>query len=218
MADAVASHFWISSGPYFSSALMLLPTVPLSNAELCSNIKIYDCDGALANQIDSTLSNDSALILESENLLSLCKPQAGMTYAHVEVSGNVEAKVRLHTQEGASFMAPSQLIDENNSAFYPLLIAEERVALATLVNPFPESAMVTLRLVSGKRSPEITREVPGFGARVFCLQTEFDDYTNVAPDHEFPAYLRIRTRSKIAVQLIDYAEQVNRKGIFKAVT
>lgn len=213
----VTSHLWASTSPFFRSVLLVSPaSIGSSNTELI----IHDADGAIVNKASYQFEGCKVGIIELGELLQGCKPSCGIVQGYVvaRTIGSAKHLHRLVSDDSACIMGSTHLIDSDRSAFFPITIAEDRSSLVVLVNTGNEAATATVRLISGKRTPETIVDIPARGARTLSINVEFGDYITAKGEDEVLAYLRVRTRAthELGVQLLE--QQGGENGFYTSVS
>jgi|GEM_PF-1191718 len=220
------SHYWICCAPFFETTLLVMPPPSRQRAaersSAASILRLYDADGYLANEVMVEFSYDQVGVIELEPLMAGCKFQAGLKHGHLEVHSppGFSELCRIHTREGASQMSAPVLLSNTRRVFFPLLFSTERVSLLCLINAGETEAVLRGRFFCAKRSPEATWEVPGRGARVISLTSEFSEYLEAGPTSQVQAYIRIGVRNDclVGAQLIDRTKGPKEGSFFSAIS
>ncbi len=226
---SVATHFWISSYPFFESTLILLPgsprtldaPKPIDGQRMSVALRVYDADGALVNDAQLEFPSNELQFFELEPLLGACKLESGMKHAHLVVESEEGTGVycRMHTRESAALLGEPISVTPTQGTFFPLTFASDRANLLCLVNRGESEATLRCRLFVGKRSPEASWAVPAFASRVVNVEAEFREYALTEEGAQLQAYLRLGTKAgDLGVQLIERTDGPKEAGFFTAVS
>ena len=210
------AHYWVVHSPYLESELFIT-----KGSESASSAKLwlFDCEGQLSNEmvIDHPLGESA--VVELGSLMQGCRLKSGLSFGHLVVESSVGggSLCRIHNNDSASILSSPRCVTEDNAAFLPISLGEERHSMLCLVNSSEEPTALTIRLLVGKRSPEVVMSVPGRGARLLHVQSEFQEY--VGDISEGQGYLRLRTKNKqsLGVQLIEGLTLNAAHGVFGGI-
>jgi len=215
-------HFWIASGPFIESTLILAPA-PLQGERMpCGgSLKFFDADGSLVNESEVQLTNEKIAVFELAQFLSSCKLESGIRHGHLflESSGGLSPHVRFHTKDQAFFSESSCLISQHKSNFFPVTISPHQTSMLCLVNHGQSEVEVRCRLLFKKRSPETNITIPPMGAYLMSVDAEFADY--IASDSRtINAYLRIGIKGdgKAGVNLLQKMKLDNDRESYSMVS
>jgi hypothetical protein len=238
-------HFWVSTFPFFDCVLMLVPAraaVPIAPAavtiapnlpekvgergEWSIELKIFDADGGLANEVEYKFSDEKVVFLELDSLLGSTKLESGLKHAHLQASvpEGCGANVRLFHKEGACLMGPTIPVRPQHSGFLPVTFSQERSNLLCAVNTGSGEVVAKLRLFCGKRNPETALHIPPRGARVINLELEFQDYTqdpgNLRVDEPTQGYVRVTLKhgDSVGVQVLEQIQTAKESVLFSALS
>lgn len=215
-------HFWVASYPFFDTALIITPPVLVSSdvqSDRWSQVDVYDCDGAQVNSVAVTFDPDSVATLQLDPLMGSCKLESGFKVAHIAAKSQlpgVKHRCRVVSHEHACLMGAGFSVLPIMPAFFPISFAPGKQNFITAVNYGPNEAAVRVRLFFGTRTPEILCTVPGMGARIISLETEFQDCAERATERSLQAYIRVTTKSDVGfgVQLLERTEGPKETNLF----
>lgn len=220
-----ATHFWISSYPFFETTLFFSPlftTEPDIQLRYPVILKIFDADGALVNEATLELSSCEVSVLELDQFSGGCKLESGIKYAHLVVEAPVSLRplCRMHTREGAAMLGAPLVISGAKSVFFPFSLAKDRQALLTFINIGSQQASVKGRVYFKKRTPEMMWTIPANGARAINIQAQFEDFIDLTDEEQVQGYLRVGTRAEaqVGVQLLERIQGTKDTGIFLAMS
>ncbi|MCB0310825.1 MAG: hypothetical protein KDD42_06305 [Bdellovibrionales bacterium] len=220
-ARPVESHFWVSSYPFFEASLFVASD-PASQAQQSTQLYLYDCDGAPVNEVEVNFPAGQLGIVELDQFLGQCKLEAGLKHAHLHVVSEAGGKhmLRIHGGSSACMLGPAQEVSQLRSCFFPVLLANERNALVTLVNYGRSDSLVRCRMYVGKRVPEVRINVPALGSRVLSIPAEFSEYAKPDGNKKQPTYLRLSSTCEVpcGAQLIETISPEKEGTIFSAVS
>lgn len=236
------SHFWVASNPFFEGSLILTPfpseitpsTEDLNGAT--STIEMFDPDGGLVNKLSVTRDGGYPMVLELDSLMEGCKLESGIRHGHLIVTSppGIRAMARLHNRGGATIINPVVPLTQDHAVFSPVALGPHRSSLVAIINFGAQEASVRCRLMLANRSPDMTCNIPPFGARLICVEREFQDVLvsgfgkrrseegkeleEAIP--EVRAYIRMgsRTEQSVGVQYIEGVERGDSGMVFSATS
>lgn len=214
-------HFWVSTYPFFESTLFCVPA-PSSLEPSHASLKIFDCDGALVNEAALSYGAGKVGVVELDAFLGGCKLESGLKHAHVIASGssNVSFFCQLHAREAGAILGSTLNVYATQPAFYPITLSEERRNFVTVVNHGETASTIRCRLFCGSRTPEISVLVPGYGARIIGVESEFADCGVKAGEKQLQAYVRFSTKgeSGLGVQLVERFSGSKENNFYQSVS
>ncbi|MDC0358234.1 hypothetical protein OAO01_05400 [Oligoflexia bacterium] len=222
----VRSHFWVCSFPFFETTLFILPPVCSEESSCTSTfeslVSFFDADGSLINEVSVVVPKAEIGVLEVDQCMGSCKLEGGLKHGHIVVTSAPGSKhfCRMHTGEGAALLGEPTVLQKEQSNFFPLTFSEEKSSFLCVVNHGEEEAHLKCRLFLGKRTPDFSCSVPAFGSRVFNVESEFSEYTDISEGQLIQAYLRLSSRGSqpVGVLLVERTDNEKDKGIFTSVT
>ncbi|MCO6432301.1 MAG: hypothetical protein J5J00_15715 [Deltaproteobacteria bacterium] len=229
--ESLTSHFWVASTPLFQTALFFVPDGTRFQAgmeELSSeqksyttDIKIFDADGELINEVATTYPIDRVGILEIEPLLEVCKYEGGMKHGRAVITCSAPAQPmsRIQGRDSAVFMGELLPLNTQQRAFIPVTLSEGKSSILILSNFSASPSSIKCKLIVGKRSPETQVDVPAGGTRMLSLESEFPEYADLTVSRAVQGYLRLSTRSddQIGVQLFERLEGAKESSLFTTI-
>lgn len=213
----VERSFWISTQPFFESSLLLFPIVSAP-----FNLYLYDCDGALVNQVELQFPAGKLVVLPLVEFAEGLKLESGLRYGQLVVSAPSENLIncKIHGGDWAGSCSDNQSLSVDKSIFFPITLSEERSYVLAFCNASKSIAQLKGRLFFGKRTPEFNCVLPPLGSRIVSVNSQFSEFTAVPPGKELQAYLRLtsRERSLIGVQLIERHEVTTERFVYSCVS
>jgi hypothetical protein len=193
----VRSHFWVAHTPLIEMTLFIGSN--LSPEEQRADLQLFDCEGELVNELTVTFPAGELHTIDIGSLLQRCRLQNGFPHGQLVVSsasGTTHA-LHVHSKNQGTLVPNTPAFDEDHPSFIPIRLGTSRDTFVALVNTRRESAAVTLRLISGKRSPETICVLPPLGSRMISIYSEFPEFVE-SRAHGL-AYIRLRTRTSWAI-------------------
>ena len=223
LSNVQNSSFWVCTSPFLQTTLFLIPDIfkDEKNTKFSSELKLYDPDGEIINEVSVESHSNQISIHELDNLMASCKLESGMKYAHLEVKSpkNVKHYCRFHTREGACFVGEPDHVSERQGTFFPVTFAQERSTFIALVNRSTKTSNVRCRLYCGKRTPETICNVPALGSRVISLSAVFPEYAVVESGNVVPGYVRVtaNTEEAVGAQIVEKIQGKQESCVFRSV-
>lgn len=216
------SRHWICAGQFFSTSVLIVPGPhAASNEPIPVAGNIYDCDGEIVNQFQTSVTPHGVACLELEPLMEGCKLESGLRHGQVslETPAGFSHYCRFVGGDGAFLMGTPFVLSRGRSAFFPITFGEARSHIVCLVNHSEQKGDVKCRLFLKNRTPDIVCSVPGNGTRLINVESHFLEYLADLGDSQL-AYLRMisKGREEIGVQLIERSEGKSDAGLFQSVS
>lgn len=209
--DTAISRFWISSYPFFTTTLFVLPP-PVwhhpSGTRSGTALTLFDADGGVVNEVRLQFAPGEVGCLDLDPLLGACKLESGMKHGTLLLCSPAGTAhyCRLSQEDKMSVLGELVPLQCDRAIFLPVSFGEHASSLLVLANfSSGEEAKIKCRLFLGSKNPEIELSVPPNGSRVINLEVEFADFIDVAEGEKRRAYLRIVTRSDLSLgaQLVE---------------
>ncbi|MCB0340448.1 MAG: hypothetical protein KDD53_12630 [Bdellovibrionales bacterium] len=214
-----AFSYWVGTSDILRSELILTPGRGPDFPP--AQIRIYDCDGELVNELEVQLSDPKVQIIELDSMMQGCKVQAGFRHGHVQVRVGVDssAACRYHWGEAVSVVSDLQEVSSERAGFFPVRFSKDKLHIVALVNHTDSPAESMVRLILGRRTPEVAVTVPGLGARIVSLESNFAEFATPQEGKERQGYLRVRTKENtpLGLQLIEELMELGSSSIFTMV-
>ncbi len=205
VAEYTRSFFWFAADEYFRSTVYLSPA--RQDAHNQHQLKIYDIDGQLTNQLMLKFTHGLPGMIELDGLSGNCKLQAGIRQGSVEI---VSAVGTTHFCEISSsnqdlMVSPVCKLSREKAGFFPLHLSTKSQNMIALNNLGQTDSMLKIRLYTGTRSPELEVKIKGYGSETLIIEEQFAEYLELDPHHDQQAYLRIVSYSSndLAVRLLE---------------
>jgi hypothetical protein len=212
--EKISHKFWVASSNFFETSLIFYPVYNASflskenpqNLQLTAEIDIYDCDGKQVNNLNCSFDPNKISVLEVASLIEGFKFEAGIKHGLVEIKtqGNLDIQCRLNSHSNAALMGNLLEISKYQKGFLPLRLGEANNVLVVVANLSRDVNNIKGKLFLGKRSPEISLELPSGSVRVLSLASEFAECLE-NKSYSSPGYLRITSKNDLpfAVQILE---------------
>lgn len=205
VAEYSRSFFWFAADEYFQSTLYISPA--RQDAHNQHQIKIYDIDGQLTNQLNVKFVHGLPGLVELDGLVSNCKLQAGIRQGSVEVvsAAGTAHSCEINTSNRELTVSPVCKLSREKAGFFPLHLSTKSQNMIALNSLGQSDSMLKVRLYTGTRSPELEIKIKAFGAENLIIEEEFAEYLELDPHHDQQAYLRIvsYTSNDLSVRLLE---------------
>lgn len=201
--ERVSDHFWFCAFPYFEPVLYFLPEIVPTTSQveesavnakhdLPHQVKIFDCDGDLVNEIEASFPVGQLGWVECEPLLAACKFESGLRHGTLEVTSpqGFTHKLGLLSAQQPLLFLPIKTLAKNVGEFFPLYYNSDRKVYLALTNRSKKEISVRCRLVVQQRAPELEIKVPANSARVISVWDEFSEAFEVGSTDGVLSYLR----------------------------
>lgn len=205
VAEYTRSFFWFAADEYFCSTLYISPA--RHDAHNQHQIKVYDIDGQLTNQLMLKFAQGLPGLVELDGLVGNCKLQAGVRQGSVEIVSAVGTahKCEISSKDQDLMVSPVCKLSREKAGFFPLHLSTKSQNMIALNNLGAADSMLKVRLYTGTRSPELEIKLKGYGSETLILEEQFAEYLELDPHHDQQAYLRIVSYSsnELAVRLLE---------------
>lgn len=211
-------NFWICCDDKFSSSLVCCQSSGALESENKADTykySIIDADGLLVNQGEVSFPSDVGEI-DLKPFMGSCKTESGLRHGRLELEapGNSAVMLKLAMEGEVNFISRLSVVKESHSEFVPVSFAKNKVSYFCLTNFSTSALELRIRLILGKRAPELQVSLPAGGSRVIILEQEFAQVLENLEAQVF-GYLRISTRDPLGFgfQLIEETENESGKTI-----
>lgn len=222
------SHYWVSTFPFFSHTVLIIPPPPADqeggavDEGFSAQLTIYDADGMLGNRVVITREKREIVAVELDPLMGGCKIESGLKHGHllIESPAGFTHLCRIRGPHGSALVSQGTPVTRDLASFMPLTFSADRSQLLSVINTSNEAAQFRCRLYCGKRTPEMTADVPAHGVRLLSVQSEFSEFAIVEGGKRISAYARFTSGSNepLLVQLVERYELMEDSYRYAAVS
>lgn len=183
-------------------------------------LSLFDCDGALLQEVEVPFrEGPHGVTLDSiplAPLLGACKFEGGMKHGRVQIRSArpFQSTVRLNGFSESLPVPCPQKISRDLSAFVPVSFRQSQSSVIIVTNCNEAVGNLRCRLFWGNRSPEVTWNIPGFGARCFHVEQVFADLLEGEKFEGSSGYLRLAGLGSYELDLysLEYRENDGGRG------
>ena len=209
---SLTSHFWISSYPFFSSALLISPSDKTADLNSIHSLKVYDADGNQINRATLQGSDSRVLMIETDCLLSSCGLDAGLKHAQVEVNSpsGFAHFCRMQSASGVQISRPLSKINSLNNSFYPVRVSPEIITVIVLSNCSIDPVIANVSVVLEKKLQSEQISLLPRQSKLIAFEIEFADlleqldsavrqvYLDVSSDQGGPLGVKLINRYRLS--------------------
>jgi len=203
-------HFWVSSGPFFESALFMVPTSSGCPATTLLQCELYNTEGECFNTLEIEQATNQTGLLELAQLMEACTVESGMRHAQLKVrhSGDLTMLHRIHCRQRACFLSSEIFADRGEPFAIPVELEQGRSHIFAVINPEQNAVTVRMKLLAGKRKPEHTVVIPPNGTRIIGVESIFREF-QPGEGKSLQAYLRVSAANdqRLFLQLLEGSER-----------
>lgn len=197
------TFFWAVAAKGLQQSLLYMPAIDAQPEEALL-LSFHDCDGAVVNKAEILFPSARNCLFELEPLMGLLKLESGMRHGLVMLQSQSNGRVvsRYHSGQSVTLVPASQTIANLRQGLVPVNNQGRRETYLALTNCDDVTVEIKAKLLIGKRSPEVSWELPPFASRIINLNSAFTDAIGVeAGQISGRGYVRLST-SAIAGVLV----------------
>ncbi len=218
--------YWVASSNFFETSLFFYPVYNSEFLKVEKSIAIqaqahiYDCDGSLVNELNCSFDPNTVSVLEMSSFLEGLKYESGLKHGIIEIktSANLDVQSRLISHSSTSLAGNLLEISKSQKAFLPLKVGDNINTMLVIANLSKEQNNIRSKLFVGKRSPEISIELPPSSVRVFSLANEYAECLE-SKSLALPGYLRVTSKNDLpfGLQTIELVEGNKDESVFSCI-
>ncbi|MCB0328186.1 MAG: hypothetical protein KDD70_00945 [Bdellovibrionales bacterium] len=189
-------HFWAISDPLERVVLRIAPTHP--GEGISGVLRFFNANGTVGSECQLVIKAGQMAQIPLNALLANCATDSGFRHSHLELETAEECtgELEFSSRTRSSFFSSLHRVVDREPRAFPVVVSPSYRHVLALVNPNDVQASLKCRMYLGSRTPEEACLLPPRSTVLLSPEVLFQRViSEVAPEGEIQAYVRLTTRS-----------------------